>query len=57
MAKKCVKKVKCFVVSNLVIQKFDLSVQSFVLSILQSTLLILQIEALSNFLLYIEFFC
>jgi len=34
MDKKCVKKVKCFVVSNPMIQKYNLSIEQFGLSIL-----------------------
>jgi hypothetical protein len=53
--KKCVNKAKCVVVFDLMIQKFDLSVLQSVLFLLPSTPPIFQIEALFNYLLYIEF--
>ncbi len=51
---KCVKKAKCFVVFDLLIQNFDLFVPQSTLFILYYVLPILQIEAWSNSLLYTE---
>jgi hypothetical protein len=50
-----VKKEKCFIVYDRVIQKSNLFIQQFALFVLEFALLVLQNEALSDSLLYTKF--